>query len=108
MKSIKFLFIAGACAGLAIGPAVAQDSPEQPQSQFSIDELRAPTSPAFTILNVAPTNVVRPNTPRQLALEILSATERSGGDLPSNLALEIAPYWLFDRPNLTFDSPSPH
>lgn len=84
----------------AIG-AQAQDDPDK--KQVTIDELRSPTSPAFTILGVTPTNVVRPNTPRELAVELLSATERGEGDLPSDLALEIAPYWLFDHPELTFE-----
>jgi hypothetical protein len=72
------------------------------KDQVSIDELRSPTSPAFTILGVAPTNVVRPNTPRELAVELLSAKDRGDGDLPTDLALEVSPYWLMDHPDLTF------
>jgi hypothetical protein len=88
-----------AVAFLALAPAMGAQAQAQ---QVSIDELRSPTSPAFTILGVAPTNVVRPNTPRELAVEWLSAQGSDDGNLPSDLALEFAPYWLANHPDLTF------
>ena len=78
--------------------------------EITIDELRAPISPAFTLLDVSPSSVERPNTPRALALSLLSTTERSNGDFPKDLAIEFAPYWFVSHPSLTFEkyySPAP-
>jgi len=75
---------------------------EDSTAGVSVDELRAPTSPAFTILGVAPTNVERPNTPRAIAASVLSSTQRS--EFPSELAVEVTPFWWSDHPDLTFDS----
>lgn len=79
----------------------AADAPSEPD--LTLDELRVPISPAFTLLGVTPTEIERPSTARALAIGLLSASERAGGDLPTNLALEVAPYWWSDRPTLTFD-----
>jgi hypothetical protein len=79
------------------------------KNQVSIDELRVPSSPAFTMLGVSPTAVERPSTPRALALSLLSATERSGSGIPKDIALEFAPYWWRSHPDLTIqDYYSPH
>ena len=69
----------------------------------TIDDLRVPVSPAFVLLGVAPTAVERPSTPRALGLSILSATERSGSNIPADLALEFTPYWWKSHPDLTFE-----
>lgn len=63
--------------------------------------LRTPTSPAFTILGVAPASVERPNTPQDLAVSLLNKTENFS-TLPSDYALEFAPFWLFSHPTLTW------
>jgi hypothetical protein len=63
-----------------------------------IDELRPPSSPAFSLLGISPTEIDRPRTPSALVASIASAV---GTSLPSSLALEIAPYWLFDHDDLS-------
>jgi hypothetical protein len=76
---------------------------QAPKPLLSLDELRVPVFPAFTLLGVTPTEIERPSTARAFAVGLLSASERSSGDLPTNLALEVAPYWWSDQPKLTFD-----
>ncbi len=76
---------------------------EEETETISLDELRAPISPAFTLLGVSPTTVERPNTPRDLAIAILSAVERSEGDFPQDLAIEFAPYWMARKRELEWD-----
>jgi hypothetical protein len=72
------------------------------KKEVSIEELRVPSSPAFTMLGVAPTEVERPSTPRALALSLVSATERSGSGIPTDIAMEFTPYWWKSHPDLTF------
>ena len=74
-----------------------------PPKQFSLDNLRTPTSPAFAILDVAPTSISRPSTPRALALELYSKTQH-GTVIPNNYSLEVAPHWLRPQPRLSFDA----
>ncbi len=85
-----------------LSPAItgAQSAAARPAT-IELDNLRTPTSPAFTILGVTPTSIARPSTPRALALDLVSSTER-GTVIPENYALEVAPYWLRARPALTF------
>ena len=64
-------------------------------------DLHTPTSPAFVILGIAPTDVARPSTPEALALGILTAS-RDGSIFPRNYSVEFAPYWMRSRSQLTF------
>lgn len=84
-----------------VSVCLAQDASND---KIPIDELRVPSSPAFTILGVSPTAVERPSTPRALALSLLSATERQGSGVPKDIALEVAPFWWRSHPDLTFAS----
>jgi hypothetical protein len=79
---------------LAAGPGFAQ---------VQIDDLAAPSSPAFVLLDVAPASVERPDTPKQLTLNLLNSIASASG-FPDNYALEVAPYWLASHPTLTFDA----
>ena len=66
----------------------------------SLDDLKAPPSPAFVLLDVSPSKVERPQSVRPLVLSALSAISTDG--FPKNYAVEFAPYWL-GMPKLTFD-----
>jgi hypothetical protein len=92
-----------ACLTLASAGATRADAQGDParSRRIELDNLRTPTSPAFTILGVAPTAVARPMTPRALALELLSQAENASA-IPDDYALEVAPYWLRPRPTLSF------
>jgi hypothetical protein len=61
--------------------------------------LRTPTSPAFTLLGIAPSSVERPNTPASFALSILNRTE-TFSTVPKDFALELSPYWLLSHRSL--------
>lgn len=74
------------------------------QAQNSIpefDKLRTPSSPAFVILGVSPTEVQRPTTPSTFAASLLQGfvPQGDGGTL-DDFAVEVAPYWLVSHPNL--------
>jgi hypothetical protein len=89
---------------LVLGPLGlgAQASSSEEPTQFELENLRTPTSPAFTILGIAPTAIARVSTPRALAVELLSKTEQTTV-IPKDYALEVAPYWLRSRPKLSFE-----
>lgn len=69
---------------------------------FTLEDLKAPSSPAFVLLGVEPTSVERPDTPRAFVADLLSTLQESEG-IPKDYALAMAPYWLTDHPDLTFD-----
>lgn len=60
------------------------------------DAVRTPSSPAFTLLGISPTEIDRPNTPKAVAVS-LGGFARNGG------AIEVAPYWLWSHETLTLD-----
>jgi hypothetical protein len=79
------------------------------QEKVAIDDLTAPTSPAFVLLDVSPASVERPDNAKTLTLNLINRLSTSKG-LPQNYALEVAPYWLASHTDLTFtqyQSPSP-
>ena len=93
--------------GLLLASALVVSTPSLAgiEDEFpTVDDLRVPASPAFILLDVSPTSVERPNTPRAFALGLLSATERGDSTFPQDLAMEIAPYWWKSHPDLTFRS----
>jgi hypothetical protein len=64
------------------------------KKELSLDDVRAPTSPAFILLGVAPASVERPQTARAAAVSLLSALGQNDF-IPDNFAIEFAPYsWL--------------
>jgi hypothetical protein len=50
-----------------------------------------PESPAFKILGVTPTNIMRPSSTRNIAVSIGDYVAKNGASIPKNLALEISP-----------------
>lgn len=89
--AVAMLFITVGVAGIA-----------HAQTPVEIDDLRAPTSPAFVLLDVAPAAVERPENPRAFTVNLINAVSDAKG-LPQNYAVEVAPYWLTYHPNLTFE-----
>jgi hypothetical protein len=87
-------------ASLCALPAARAQAPAVPRT-IEIDNFRTPTSPAFTLLGVAPTAVARPTTPRAFATDLISATNR-GSVIPNSYALEVAPYWMKSHPALEY------
>lgn len=80
-------------------PAAA---PAPGEPRVTPDDLRAPVSPVFALLGTTPASIERPQTPRALTMNLISAV-RDGEGLPRNYALEISPYWTTYHPDLSFD-----
>ncbi len=76
--------------------------PARAQTSVTIDDLTAPTSPAFVLLDTTPASVARPETPKAFTVNLLNSLTSSNG-LPRNYALEVAPYWMASHPSLTYD-----
>ena len=92
MKIVLSTLVAAlACVGIA-----------HAQTPVELDELRAPTSPAFVLLEVTPAAVERPENPKAFAVNLFNTVSQAKG-LPQNYALEVAPYWLTYHPDLDFD-----
>ncbi len=71
---------------------------------FDLTELKAPSSPAFTVLGVQPTEIARPTSFDAFKATLFNDfTDDDGITLPQNLALEFSPYWMFSHKNLTFE-----
>jgi hypothetical protein len=63
-------------------------------------DLSVPESPAATVLNVTPNTIVRPGTPREFATSLLSGLDQNG-NLQTGLAIDTAPFMLFNGANVT-------
>jgi hypothetical protein len=63
-------------------------------SVVDVKQLQTPNSPGFQILDISPSSIGRPTSPKQFALNIFNASN-SGSSIPKNYAIEIAPYWFF-------------
>ena len=59
-----------------------------------LEQLAVPDSPASMVLGVSPTEIARPTTPAEFAVSLATAAEGSPNLIPSNYALEVAPYWM--------------
>ena len=57
-------------------------------------DLSVPQSPAFAILGITPDNIIRPGSPRDLALSLLNGVGKNGA-FQSGIAIDTAPYLLF-------------
>jgi len=87
---MKTLLVALTLVMLVCSPCLAQQG----------DHTSIPSTPAFSILNFEPAAVMRPSNPKELSADILNSFDENG-NLLLNLGLEVAPYWLKSRPNLT-------
>jgi len=91
--------VAAALALLVIGAsatdAQAQGTPAPPQPAFPLD-LTVPDLPAFILLGVSPTEIARPTLPTALSANVSTSSSNSTNLLPTNYALEIAPYWMLN------------
>lgn len=83
------------------GGTASGQAPAATSAPIEIDDLRAPTSPSFALLDITPASVQRPESAKAFVLNLLSTVSRSEG-LPKSYALQVAPYWLMSHPTLTF------
>jgi hypothetical protein len=71
-------------------------------STSALDLITTPNSPGFTILGIAPQEIERPETPTDLAVNILSSTDNFS-TLPQNYSLELSPAWIFFGKQIGYD-----
>lgn len=72
------------------------------QDKVALDDLGAPSSPAFTILGVQPNEINRPKSFKALETALLSGFSTDNSfQIPSNYSLEVTPFWLKSRPDLS-------
>lgn len=86
MKNIFFILL------LALPSAIAAQS--KVDTTIKVDLLNAPVSPASNLLGIAPSDIDKPTDVSAFMLSLQSASS-SFTKLPSNYAVDIAPYWLF-------------
>jgi len=63
---------------------------------IKVDLLKAPVSPASNLLGIAPSDIDKPTDVSAFMMSLQSATS-SFTKLPSNYAIDIAPYWIFKK-----------
>ena len=63
-------------------------------------DLLVPESPAFAVLGMTPQTVLRPATPQQFATSLINGLDQNG-NFQNGLAIETAPYMLFNGENVT-------
>ncbi len=69
---------------------------------LKIEDLAAPVSPGFQILGISPQEISRPRSVTALQAYFINSVS-SPGALTDDFALEFSPYWLQDRPALSFN-----
>lgn len=63
--------------------------------EVHVDDLQAPSAPAFTILGVQPAEIARPKSYKALETSLLSSfTSGNSWQIPTTYALEVTPFWL--------------
>jgi len=67
--------------------------------QLELKELNLPNSPAFILLDKAPSVIERPGTTKAFTASLVSLITEGNG-LPKNFGFEITPFWFF-RSNLS-------
>jgi hypothetical protein len=81
---------ASAAAEASASAAVERKGADLPD----FDKIRTPDSPAFTLLEVSPTQIERPTTPKQLTAVFSKFVSDGNAVIPKNLAAEFSPFGL--------------
>ena len=100
-----------ACGGSATGSGSGSAAKPDPRKTFDdldaktsdFDKLKTPSSPAFTLLGVSPTEIQRPSTPKAVAMALGQFVSGTSLAVPKNFALEVTPFWLAHHPDLTLE-----
>lgn len=89
MKNIIFFIFVFLSFGL-----FAQENP----GEISLNNLDVPDSPAFILLDEAPSTIQRPNSSRAFGLSLLQDVATDG--VLSNIAIEVTPFWMMKHPKM--------
>lgn len=84
---------------LLLFPAILTYGQFAEPQEIDLTNLQVPNSPAFMLLDVAPTQIERPTSGKAFALSILNSVNENNG-IPQNYAVEFTPYWYFKHRNL--------
>ena len=95
MKTAVLLFTMMAI--VAIAGAQSIDT-----GKIKLDLLRAPSSPGANLLGFAVSDIEKPSDVSEFMLTLQSATN-SNSLIPSNYAVDLAPFWMFRAKGLTTD-----
>lgn len=68
--------------------------------QLELEELTSPSTPAFTLLGLSPTNISRPTLSKPFVMSL--ANGLNGKSIASDVAIESSPYWWAPRSGLTY------
>ena len=72
----------------------------QNNDALNVKNLSVPSTPGFSLLDVAPSSIDKPSNPKALGLSLLNISTSSAG-FPKNFAFELCPYWLIKHKNET-------
>jgi hypothetical protein len=70
----------------------------QKSDEINLEDLKTPNSPGFQILDISPSSIERPASPKEFALSALNISNNASA-IPKNFALEMSPYWYFKPAN---------
>lgn len=68
--------------------------------KLELKELSSPSTPAFTLLGLSPTNISRPNIAKSFIMSL--ANGLNGKSIASDIAIETTPFWWASHPGLTY------
>jgi hypothetical protein len=66
-------------------------------------DLNTPESPAFAVLDLTPQTVLRPSSPKEFVTGLLNGLDKNG-NFQTGLAIDTAPYLLFNGQNVNLDN----
>jgi len=75
----------------------------QGNTQTQLDNLAPPSSPAFVLMDIAPSTVYTPASIKALSLQVLNGLGGGNTDgIPKNFAAEIVPFWYTNPKGMNF------
>lgn len=83
--------------------SVALSAESKTSIQTDIKTMYAPSTPAFGILDLNPSSIARPVSPKEFRASILSSIAESDSSIPGNIAIEVSPFWWNSQPDVTFE-----
>ncbi len=84
---------------ISLGAFMANAQINDPK-EISLKDLQAPSSPAFILLDAAPTSIEQPATSKAFVMSIINSFAENNG-IPENYAVEFTPFWFLKHPGFT-------
>lgn len=99
--TLIFLVVFASQTNLCLGQDTMTSHGSENEAVMEADiDLAVPESPAFAVLGLTAQSVVRPSSPRELALSILDGVDAQG-NLQAGMAIDMVPYLLAFGDELT-------